>query len=161
MLCYPSHLVMHHHCCISSRQRYLWSTIIPIQNCRITQKQLVDTPIDHLMKWRDWCEYPPSYNKLQLWQLQTMFNKAVTMLRPRENIALHVLLSMTAIAQKSAAKQHLLICSLLNKTIQLQSKHGNVDKLLLLSKAKDHTFPMILLSYGLTALLSCSYSHYL
>ncbi len=42
--------------------RYLWLTIILIWNHCITQKQLVDMPTNHLMKWHDWCEYPPSYN---------------------------------------------------------------------------------------------------
>ncbi len=65
------------------------------------------------------------------------------------------------IAQKSAAKQHLLIYLLLNKTIQFSSEHGNIEELLLLLKAKDYTFTTILLSYGLTALLSHSYLHYL
>ncbi len=90
-----------------------------------------------------------------------MFTKAVTVPRPQENVAPHVLLSMTTIAQNSAAKQHLMIHSLLNKTIWFLSKHGNVKELLLLSKAKDHMFTIILLSYGLTALLSGSYLHYL
>ncbi len=54
-----------------------------------------------------------------------------------------------------------MIRSSLNKTIWFQSKHSNIDDLLLLSKAKDHMFPTILLSYGLTALLSHSYLHYL
>ncbi len=39
--------------------RHRWSTIILIWNRHITQKQLVDAPIDHLMKWCDWCKYPP------------------------------------------------------------------------------------------------------
>ncbi len=42
--------------------RHLWSTIILKQNCRITQKHLVDVPIGHLIKWHDWHKYPSSYN---------------------------------------------------------------------------------------------------
>ncbi len=38
------------------------STIILKRGCYITQKHLVDVPINHLMKWRDWREYPPSYD---------------------------------------------------------------------------------------------------
>ncbi len=90
-----------------------------------------------------------------------MFTKAVTMLRCRENVALHVLLSTTTIAQKSAVKQHSMICSSLNKTIWFPSKHSNVKELLLLLKAKDYMLTTILLSYGLTVFLSCSYLHYL
>ncbi len=75
-----------------------------------------------------------------------MFTKAVTMPRPQENVAPCVLLSTMTIAQNSTAKQHLMIHSLLNKTIRFLSEHGNIKELLLLSKAKDHTFTTILLS---------------
>ncbi len=42
--------------------RHLWSTIILKWGCYITQKHLVDVPINHLMKWHDWHEYPSSYD---------------------------------------------------------------------------------------------------
>ncbi len=42
--------------------KHLWSTIILKQNCCITQKHLVDVPINHLMKWHDWCKYPFNYD---------------------------------------------------------------------------------------------------
>ncbi len=42
--------------------KHLWSTIILKQDCYITQKHLVDVPINYLMKWHDWHEYPSSYD---------------------------------------------------------------------------------------------------
>ncbi len=50
--------------------------------------------IDHLMKVM-WLVQVPS----QLWQLQTVFTKAVTLPRLQENITPRVLLSMTTITQ--------------------------------------------------------------
>ncbi len=93
---------------------------------------LVDVPINHSMKWCDWCEYPPSYDNCSYSNYRPCFTKAVTMPRPWENIDPCILFSMTTITQKSAAKQHLTIRASLNKTIQLLSKYSSVDKLLLL-----------------------------
>ena len=86
------------------------------------------------MTWLMWV--PSQLRQLQPRQLQTTFIKAVTLPRPQENVTPCVLLSTMTITQKSTAKQHLLIHSSLSKTIQLQSEHGNIDDLLLLSKAK-------------------------
>ena len=69
-----------------------------------------------------------------------MFTKAVTMPRPWENIGPCILLSTMTITWYSAAKQHLMIHSLLNKTIWSPTKCSNVNELLLLSKSRNHMF---------------------
>ena len=60
-LCYPSQFASHHNYRIPSRKTSL------IDNHSKTgllhhSEALVDVPINHLMKWRDWREYPPSYD---------------------------------------------------------------------------------------------------
>ncbi len=60
------------------------------------------------------------------------------------------------IAQKSTAKQHLVIHSSLNKTIRFLSEHGNVKELLLLFEGKGpyvHYDFTKLWPYSLTKLL--------
>ncbi len=42
--------------------RHLWLTIILKRGCYITQKHLVDVPINHLIKWCDWRKYSSSYD---------------------------------------------------------------------------------------------------